>query len=255
MPKSAEDSSADSNTLVRASSRPARDNNTLVRPASRSSHQAHPSHAPPRPPAAVKPASQPAAAEPTPPPRDHRKPSITPPTPPTKPPAPSPAAVQRGASGGGYSSASTTSAPDVPSRVRKHSASEPGQPAAPASRPRPPKPPPPNPDRTVRIKTNGVMPAPKVHMGAGLSKIFNGCPLNIHCATSWTHPETEDQYILFGCDEGLYYLNLELLHEEEMVRLLQRKISWLLITDNTLITLTGKKNPQAHWLGSLYGEI
>ena len=81
-------------------------------------------------------------------------------------------------------------------------------------------------------------------MGAGLSKIFNGCPLKINCATSWTHPESEDQFILFGCDEGLYYLNLELIHEEEMVRLLQRKISWLLITDNTLITLTGKKNPQ-----------
>ena len=40
-------------------------------------------------------------------------------------------------------------------------------------------------------------------MGAGLSKIFNGCPLNINCATSWIHPETNDQHILFGCDEGM----------------------------------------------------
>ena len=86
-------------------------------------------------------------------------------------------------------------------------------------------------------------------MGAGLSKIFNGCPLKINCATSWIHPETNDQHILFGCDqglknilksniiliEGLYYLNLKLLHEEEMVRLLQRKVSWMHITENTFL--------------------
>ena len=45
---------------------------------------------------------------------------------------------------------------------------------------------------------------------------------------------------------GLYYLNLKLLHEEEMVRLLQRKVSWMHITENTLITLTGNKNPQLY---------
>ena len=47
-------------------------------------------------------------------------------------------------------------------------------------------------------------------------------------------------------DKGLYYLNLKLMHEEEMVRLLQRKVSWLHITENTLITLTGRKNPQLY---------
>ena len=31
-----------------------------------------------------------------------------------------------------------------------------------------------------------------------------------------------------------------------MVRLLQRKVSWMHITENTLITLTGRKNPQLY---------
>ena len=59
-----------------------------------------------------------------------------------------------------------------------------------------------------QVKPNGVVSTPKVPMGAGLSKIFNGCPLKINCATSWIHPETNDQHILFGCDEGTVLRNL-----------------------------------------------
>lgn len=215
----------ESGTLVRPMSRPSRDSDTLVRPISRSSQNNQP---PPRPmqPKVINQSSI-GQGEPTPPPRDHRKPTVSPPTPPT-PLQPTNQAI-----------------PDVParpSRPRTNSQSDNSQ------KQRPPKPPPPNPGtyQTRQIKPNGVIPTPKVPMGAGLSKIFNGCPLNINCATSWIHPETNDQHILFGCDEGLYYLNLKLMHEEEMVRLLQRKVSWLHITENTLITLTGRKNPQLY---------
>lgn len=221
-------------TLVRPISREVKDyENTLIRPVSRAAG-ATASAAPPARPSKLPAPAIPAG--PSVPPRQHHKPSQqAPPIPATK--TNSSEAPVRPQHRKRTNSASTDSgnsvvtptnpAPQVPARAR------------------PPKPPPPN-TTSSKNSANGMLLQPKVHMGAGLSKIFNGCPLEINCATSWTHPETEEQYILFGCNEGLYYLNLGLLHEEEMVRLLQRKISWMIIWDNILITLTGKKNPQLY---------
>ena len=53
-------------------------------------------------------------------------------------------------------------------------------------------------------------------MGAGFSKVFNQCPLRINCTASWVHPETKDQHIILGADQGVYTLNLNEIHEGAM---------------------------------------
>lgn len=37
-------------------------------------------------------------------------------------------------------------------------------------------------------------------MGACFSKVFNGCPLKIHCATSWINPDTRGRHQEWGAD-------------------------------------------------------
>ncbi|KAF8793969.1 Mitogen-activated protein kinase kinase kinase like protein [Argiope bruennichi] len=96
-----------------------------------------------------------------------------------------------------------------------------------------------------RPVSNGLPPTPKVHMGACFSKVFNGCPLQIHCTASWIHPETRDQHILFGCEEGIYTLNLNELHDATVDQLYPRRTVWLFVIQNMLMSLSGK-SPQLY---------
>ena len=77
------------------------------------------------------------------------------------------------------------------------------------------------------------------HTLNNILQVFNGCPLHIHCTASWIHPETRDQHILIGAEEGIYTLNLNELHEATMEQLLPTRTIWMFVIKDILMTVSG----------------
>ncbi|KAJ1368691.1 hypothetical protein KIN20_029943 [Parelaphostrongylus tenuis] len=70
-----------------------------------------------------------------------------------------------------------------------------------------------------RPKTYFGMPVtPKVVMGACFTKMVHECSLRINCASSWIHPGTGAQLLLLGCEEGIYAVDTNKLHDGELTK-------------------------------------
>lgn len=92
-------------------------------------------------------------------------------------------------------------------------------------------------------------------MGACFSKVFNGCPLQIHAAVTWVHPVTRDQFLVVGAEEGIYTLNLHELHEDTLEKLISHRCIWLYCVNNVLLSLSGKSTHiWAHDLPGLFEQ-
>ena len=68
---------------------------------------------------------------------------------------------------------------------------------------------------------------------------FLGRGIEIKFASK-VHPETHNQHILVGAEEGIYTLNLNELHENAMDLLYPRRTVWMFVIKDVVMTLSGK---------------
>ncbi|XP_069842736.1 mitogen-activated protein kinase kinase kinase kinase 1 isoform X2 [Dendropsophus ebraccatus] len=88
-----------------------------------------------------------------------------------------------------------------------------------------------------------------------LKKIFNGCPLKIHSATTWKHPTSNDIHVILGAEQGIFTLNRSE-KQASLDLLFPGRTTWVYSINNVLMSITGKV-PQlySHSLVTLHEQI
>ncbi|XP_063793977.1 mitogen-activated protein kinase kinase kinase kinase 1 isoform X2 [Pseudophryne corroboree] len=88
-----------------------------------------------------------------------------------------------------------------------------------------------------------------------LKKIFNGCPLKIHSATTWRHPTTNDMYVILGAEQGIFTLNRSE-SQASLDLLFPGRTTWVYSINDVLMSVTGKVSQlYSHSLLVLHEQI
>ncbi|XP_073405199.1 mitogen-activated protein kinase kinase kinase kinase 1 isoform X1 [Dendrobates tinctorius] len=88
-----------------------------------------------------------------------------------------------------------------------------------------------------------------------LKKIFNGCPLKIHSATTWKHPTSKDLHVILGAEQGIFTLNRSE-SQASLDLLVPGRTTWVYSINNVLMSITGKVSQlYSHSLVTLHEQI